>query len=56
MMRRLRAAGDKRGGYSGSGDGSRMKPPARIPSGSPPPNHVVNGPPADDKGAGQRGD
>ena len=55
MMRRLMPASEKRGGYSGSGDGSRMKPPPRVPSGSPPPNHVANGPESSGKGVAPAG-
>ncbi len=43
--RKLPPANEKRGGYSGSGDGSQMKPPPQQPSGSPPPNST----PSDDK-------
>jgi hypothetical protein len=41
--RKLPPAGEKRGGYSGSGDGSQMKPPPQQPSGSPPPTPAPSG-------------
>jgi hypothetical protein len=41
--RKLAPAEEKRGGYSGSGDGSQMKPPPQQPSGSPPASPASSG-------------
>lgn len=41
--RKLPPADEKRGGYSGSGDGSQMNPPPQQPSGSPPASPTSSG-------------